>query len=210
MKIKQLTHHYGDFSLKIKDLNLLKEHIIGLIGENGSGKTTLIEAIAGVIQPDQFHKHGSPERILYIPSNLSPYGYLRVGEFCRLVIKYSNKQININTLLDRLKLSDKQDAKISTLSQGMKKKLTLIKLFVDDYDLVLLDEPFHGIDVKYMKDLNLILSDIKQSTTIVITSHVADNLVHICDSFVHLKDGQVTSMFDNPGNVDDIKEFMYD
>lgn len=61
-----------------------------------------------------------------------------------------------------------------------------------------------------MKDLNLILSDIKQSTTIVITSHVADNLVHICDNFVHLKDGQVTSMFDNPGNVDDIKEFMYD
>ncbi|WNZ98180.1 ATP-binding cassette domain-containing protein [Streptococcus iniae] len=76
----------------------------------------------------------------------------------------------------RIATSRKRNTQISDLSQGMTKKLSMVNIFINDYDLIILDEPFNSIDVNYIFQLKRLLLKLKKTTTIIISSHILDTL----------------------------------
>lgn len=211
MKINKIIHDYENFILNIEDLSLEKKQVIGLIGENGAGKTTLMDILSQmVIANNSFEVDGyDVDDILYIPSDTSPYYFLKVKEFAEIVIQYSNTNRTATEVIKELGLSDKKEVVISKLSQGMKKKLTLINLFLDDYSLVILDEPFNSIDLQYSYEIKEIIQDLKKDSTVLISSHIVDSLIDICDEFILLKDGSVAKTFINTGDKKELEAELF-
>lgn len=203
MYIDSIKHQFQTgFVLDVSDIKLEKNTIIGLIGPNGAGKTTLMNILAKRLKPNLNCNMDFNEEMLYIPSNIEPYNFLTVLEFINLSIKYSDIKIDNVELLDLLDLTDKKDSFIDELSQGMKKKLTLIQLFNDKYDLIILDEPFNSIDVDFIINIKSILKKLKKRTTIIISSHILDTLNDICDSFIYIKEGKIKETFSNNKSIE--------
>ncbi|GAB2024438.1 hypothetical protein OfM1_05090 [Lactovum odontotermitis] len=199
MNIKNIKHEYPNFTLSINDLSVGENKIIGLVGENGSGKTTLMDLLSGFLKANRSFEvlDYQMDEILFIPSDLGTYEYLTVGEFCTLVLKSAQHPKELAELLNQLKLADKKDTLISDLSQGMKKKLSLINLFTENYKFLILDEPFNSIDMSYVYDLKKEIKKISERATVLISSHILDTLNDLCDEFIYLKDGAVLKQFEN-------------
>ena len=143
MYIKQIAHAYSNFRLQITDLKLPEGEIIGLLGENGAGKTTLMNMLSGYYEANQTFdvEDFDVDNILYIPSDLEPYPFLTVSEFVTLIINHTGGIKTAKQLISELNLKGKEDTRIEELSQGMRKKLSLISLFIRDIGLLILDEP---------------------------------------------------------------------
>jgi ABC-2 type transport system ATP-binding protein len=199
MYIKKIRHIYDNFTLDIEDVELCPNKIIGLVGENGAGKTTLMNILSGYQQANAHFDTEGLERnaVLYIPSDLEPYSYLTVGEFIEIVAENNPTSMTPASLLTLLSLEDKEETIIEDLSQGMRKKLALINLFVTKNELIILDEPFNSIDMKYVHELKKWLSEMKEQSTILISSHILDTLSNLCDEFVYLQKGEVTKIIEN-------------
>ena len=193
MIIRKINHKYKNFELDIENLEIGNNKIIGLIGENGAGKTTLMDILSRMIKANtSFDVQDYNENdILYIPSQVSPYYFLTVSEFCKIVSEYSNSNKSSGEIINTLGLTEKKDTLISDLSEGMKKKLTLINILTGDYSLIIMDEPFNSIDLKYSYEIKKLILQLKENSTILISSHILDSLIDICDEFVLLKNGKV-------------------
>lgn len=212
MYINQIAHAYSNFRLQITDLKLPEGEIIGLLGENGAGKTTLMNMLSGYYEANQTFdvEDFDVDNILYIPSDLEPYPFLTVSEFVTLIINHTGGIKTSEQLISELNLKGKEDTRIEELSQGMRKKLSLISLFIRDIGLLILDEPFNSIDVTYITQLKSILKTFKGKTTILISSHILDTLNDLCDSFILLKNGEVAKTFANTGSIRELEEHLYD
>ena len=212
MYINQIAHAYSNFRLQITDLKLPEGEIIGLLGENGAGKTTLMNMLSGYYEANQTFdvEDFDVDNILYIPSDLEPYPFLTVSEFVTLIINHTGGIKTAKQLISELNLKGKEDTRIEELSQGMRKKLSLISLFIRDIGLLILDEPFNSIDVTYITQLKSILKTFKGKTTILISSHILDTLNDLCDSFILLKNGEVSKTFANTGSIRELEEQLYD
>lgn len=212
MFINKISHKYPTFSLNVENLNLEKNSIIGLLGENGAGKSTLMNILSGYIKPiGHFSvENWSDTSILYIPSDLDAYEYLTVEEFITFIIKYSKTNISIKDILDKVDMKDKKDSLIEKLSLGMKKKLTLIPVFLKDYDLIILDEPFNSIDLAYISTLKKFISSLKEKSTILISSHILDTLADICDKFVLLQNGNLKKELINKKDILNLESEIFD
>lgn len=212
MYIKNIIHNYPEFRLNIKDINLENNRIIGLIGENGAGKTTLMNILSGLQNANELFncEESDSDNILYVPSNIEPFDYMSVIEFVDIIRKYSKSKKSNSEILQDLELEDKKDTMVNSLSQGMKKKLTLINIFLYDYSLVILDEPFNSVDVKYIYQLKKMLIELKKRTTILISSHILDTLNDICDNFVYLKNGEVIKTFSNNHDITVLERELFD
>ena len=150
------------------------------------------------------------DNILYVPSNIEPFDYMSVMEFVDIIRKYSKSKKSNSEILQDLELEDKKDTMVNSLSQGMKKKLTLINVFLYDYSLVILDEPFNSVDVKYIYQLKKMLIELKKRTTILISSHILDTLNDICDNFLYLKNGEVIKTFSNNHDITVLERELFD
>ncbi|MCT4433137.1 ABC transporter ATP-binding protein [Lactococcus cremoris] len=212
MYIKNIIHNYPEFRLNIKDINLENNRIIGLIGENGAGKTTLMNILSGLQNANELFncEESDSDNILYVPSNIEPFDYMSVMEFVDIIRKYSKSKKSNSEILQDLELEDKKDTMVNSLSQGMKKKLTLINVFLYDYSLVILDEPFNSVDVKYIYQLKKMLIELKKRTTILISSHILDTLNDICDNFLYLKNGEVIKTFSNNHDITVLERELFD
>ena len=135
---------------------------------------------------------------------------MSVIEFVDIIRKYSKSKKSNSEILQDLELEDKKDTMVNSLSQGMKKKLTLINVFLYDYSLVILDEPFNSVDVKYIYQLKKMLIELKKRTTILISSHILDTLNDICDNFVYLKNGEVIKTFSNNHDITVLERELFD
>ncbi len=165
MELIKLIHSYGDFTLNVDNIKFEKGKIIGLIGENGAGKTTLMNAISGNLTINgEIKINGIKENdILYIPSTLTAYPFLTVSEFLDLVIKYTDTEKTKDIILDLLELKGKEKSLITNLSQGMNKKISLTPIFIRKYNLLILDEPFNSIDIKYIFELKKYIKNLSKN-----------------------------------------------
>ncbi|WP_375153245.1 ATP-binding cassette domain-containing protein [Streptococcus iniae] len=160
--------------MDISQMEIADNQIVGLIGSNGAGKTTLMNVLSRfLVASDAFDVSGlNEDKILYISSDLVPFDYMSVEEFVNIILKYSKSEKKCSTILDELQLQEKRNTQISDLSQGMTKKLSMVNIFINDYDLIILDEPFNSIDVNYIFQLKRLLLKLKKTTTIIISSHI--------------------------------------
>lgn len=212
MKVNIIRHKFPKFELDVRNVLFEDNHIIGLIGENGSGKTTLMNLLSEFLDANiAYEVEGiNVDEILFIPSELEPFEYMTVEEFVDIIREYSNSHKSNQELIETLSLVGKEEVLIGELSQGMRKKLSLINVFTRDYKLIILDEPFNSIDIKYIYQLKQLLVKLKRTSTIVISSHILDTLSDLCDDFIYLEDGRVKKVFKNTGDIKVLERELFE
>src|SRR5512145_579029 len=192
------------------DLSIRKGECFGLLGPNGAGKTTTLRMLLGLIAPD-----GGTAHLLDLPvpqaarearikvgvvpqmDNLDPdftvaENLLVYGRYFGL--KDSEIEARIPSLLEFASLTHKRDAKVPTLSGGMKRRLTLARALVNDPDVLFLDEPTTGLDPQARHLIWQRLRELtQQGKTLLLTTHFMDEAERLCDRLAVLDNGKLIS-----------------
>lgn len=203
VKIENLSKSYGDKTI-LKDLNLeiSKPGIYALIGPNGSGKTTLFNILANLTKADSgevylFDEENDESTIFskvsfLIDTNIL-YGYL--SGFDHLLFIESAQKLDKerkNIVIDKLHLSSFIHKKVSQYSLGMKQKLLIAMTLMNNPRLIILDEPFNGLDPTSLIQIRSLLVDLaKDGTTIIISSHGLTDISLLTGNILFLKDGKL-------------------
>src|SRR5437588_3168833 len=194
--IDHVSKSFGDFTA-VSDLSLEVKpgRVFGLIGPNGAGKTTTIRMIVNITAPDSgtIKLFGRPmttalqDRIGYLPEERGLYKKMKVGEQLRFFaelkdVRGKDADARIDQWLAKLQLSDWKDKRTKELSKGMQQKVQFITSVIHDPDLLILDEPFSGLDpvnVDIMKDT--ILEQKSANKTIILSTHQMEIAEKLCD-----------------------------
>jgi ABC-2 type transport system ATP-binding protein len=183
------------------DLQIDSGEVYGLIGPNGAGKTSLIRMLAAADPPSMGEIYINGERlhleqadshlkrlIGYLPDDFPLYDDLSVWDyldyFARLYqLNYRQRRQRLYEVLDLIELQTKRNAKIASLSRGMKQRLSLARTIIHEPLLLLLDEPVSGLDPIARIQFRQIIKALKEAgMTIVISSHVLSDLAEFCTS----------------------------
>jgi ABC-2 type transport system ATP-binding protein len=194
--LRNVTKRFDDFTA-VSDLSLEVRggRIFGLLGPNGAGKTTTIRMIVNIFAPDTgtvelFGKKITPanqDRIGYLPEERGLYKKMKVVDQIRFFAELKNvsgKEADrrIDRWLERLKLSEWKAKKSSELSKGMQQKVQFITTVLHEPDLLILDEPFSGLDPVNVDLLKEIVLELKQAgKTIIFSTHQMEVAEKICD-----------------------------
>ena len=194
--LDHVSKSFGDF-VAVSDLSLQvrRGRIFGLIGPNGAGKTTTIRMIVNITVPDsgRVELFGQPmstalqDRIGYLPEERGLYKRMKVGEQLRFFaelkdVKGKEADARIDKWLAKLQLTDWKQKKTKDLSKGMQQKVQFITSVIHEPDLLILDEPFSGLDpvnVEVMKDT--ILEQKAANKTIILSTHQMEIAEKLCD-----------------------------
>jgi ABC-2 type transport system ATP-binding protein len=219
VEIERITKTFGHVTaVNDLSLNVPKGSIYGFIGPNGSGKTTTLRMIMNIFYPDsgQIQIFGkemlgtSTDLIGYLPEERGMYKKMKVRDLLLFYgeLKSSRKvHKEVDHWLERLELSDWANKKIETLSKGMSQKVQFISTIVSKPELIILDEPFTGLDpvnVEAIKDAVLDLRS--QGATVIFSTHDMSVAEKMCDFiFMIFKgkkvlDGTLTSIQDMYGS----------
>jgi ABC-2 type transport system ATP-binding protein len=156
--------------------------ILALLGPNGAGKTTTLRCLAGLLLPDSgtvtLHDDRTVYRdlrgaVTFVPETPDLYGGLSVAEhlrFVALLYRLRSWEARAQELLDRFQLDDRKDALPGELSQGMRRKVVLIMALLHGAKVVLMDEPFNGLDPKAVRELREMVVDLAASGVAVVLS----------------------------------------
>jgi ABC-2 type transport system ATP-binding protein len=197
--------------------NIKQGDIFGLLGPNGAGKTTLIRMITGIFYPDsgdillkgkKFDPENDVKYIGYMPEERGLYKKMKIGEQALYLAQLKGLSKNdamykIKDWFKRLEMESWWNKKVEDLSKGMGQKLQFVITVLHEPDLIILDEPFSGLDPV---NANLIKDEIyrlaQKGTTIIFSTHRMEQVEEICDNIVLVNKGN--KILD--GTVNDIKQ----
>ena len=175
--------------------------IVGLIGKNGAGKTTLLEIIAGLIEPTagEVFINGETdddhELIGYLEDDPRFYENLTTKEIIHYYMLMQNKKISpseSDALLADFNLFEKRDVRIKELSRGMRQLLGFLLTMLRQPKIILLDEPFTGLDPSNMQMMKKKLRDLKdEGKSMIISTHILSFASDICDRVLFLDRGKI-------------------
>ena len=219
LKVENLTKYYGD-KKAIDNINIEVKpgEIFGFIGHNGAGKTTTIKSIVGILEFEEGNVYIDgvdikkypievKKKIAYIPDNPDIYENLTGIEYLNFIadifdISVSDRKEKILKYARLFEIEDNLSDLISSYSHGMKQKLVLISAFIHNPKLLVLDEPFVGLDPKAAFELKKLMKDIsKNGGSIFFSSHVLEVVEKLCDVVAIIKDGKILTC----GTVEQIK-----
>lgn len=219
LEIKGLTKKYKNADKNaIEDINLTIENgdIYGFIGPNGAGKSTTIKCLVGIhsfekgsIMLDGLSIKDNPiefkHQISYVPDNPDLYEFLTGMEYINFVSNVYDEDVSkedIINLAKKFNLENNLLEPIRTYSHGMKQKIALIGALIHKPKLIVLDEPFVGLDPKAAFDLKEIIKELCQNGMMVFfSSHVLEVVEKFCNKIAIIKNGQIISS----GLTDDVK-----
>ena len=219
LEIKGLTKKYKNADKNaIEDINLTIENgdIYGFIGPNGAGKSTTIKCLVGIhsfekgsIMLDGLSIKDNPiefkHQISYVPDNPNLYEFLTGMEYINFVSNVYDEDVSkedIINLAKKFNLENNLLEPIRTYSHGMKQKIALIGALIHKPKLIVLDEPFVGLDPKAAFDLKEIIKELCQNGMMVFfSSHVLEVVEKFCNKIAIIKNGQIVSS----GLTDDVK-----
>jgi ABC-2 type transport system ATP-binding protein len=196
LELKGVSKRYGTFqAVHPMDLTVQRGSTYGLLGPNGAGKTTTIRMTLRIMEPDtgQVMILGKPlsqeglDRIGYLPEERGVYRKMKVRGlltfFAELKgMKARDARPRIDTWLDRMELSSRADAKLMELSKGMQQKVQFIGSILHEPEIVILDEPFSGLDPLNQRVLREIINELKAAgRTIIFSTHIIEHAERICD-----------------------------
>lgn len=214
LEVKNMTGGYINIPV-LKDVTFTvgNGQLVGLIGLNGAGKSTTIKEIIGLLTPyqgnieiDGLELAQDPsqyrQKIGFIPETPSLYEELTLKEHLEVValaydLDWEIAWSRAERLLKIFRLDEKLDWYPVNFSKGMKQKVMIICAFMLNPSLLIVDEPFLGLDPLAIADLIALLEEEKaKGTSILMSTHVLDSAEKICDSFVILHQGQVRAQGD--------------
>lgn len=218
LRVEGLTKDYGESKGVFGfHLNLKEEDIVLLLGPNGAGKTTAIRGILGLISTDSGdikynedivgeHPTDFMKSVGAMVSSPAYYEYMTGYENLKLYASFypSVDDAAISRVLDLVELREAAPKKVAQYSTGMKQRLDFARAVLHNPDLLILDEPFNGMDIEKKAGLKDFLRDrsLNQGAMTLISSHMVGDLENLANRVVILYEGQV--LYD--GRVSDIKE----
>ena len=205
LKIENLTKTYGDFkALNHVSLEAENGKILGILGRNGAGKTTTIKSIMGIIEPEEgsitfdgIDIRKAKVSIGYLPEERGLYVNAVVKDqlLYFAMLNGMDKKVaftEIKKLLEEFKIPGYLNKKVKTLSKGNKQKIQLISAILHKPQIVILDEPFSGLDPVNIELFKSTVLDLKKSgATILFSSHRMEDVEEMCDRIVMLNKGNV-------------------
>lgn len=246
IEIKDLNYYFkSDWTflksqgLKNITLDVEEGESFGFLGQNGAGKTTTIKCLLGLLRPQsgelkifgEDSKLASSRKLVgYVPEQPYFYDNLKVIESIKMyagLSGVSNKDINrlCSKALERAKIEHKANALMRSLSKGQTQRLAIAQAIVHEPKLLVLDEPFSGLDPIGRKQISDLLFELKTAgTTIFICSHILSDIEFLCDRASIMAKGQILGIYDLKdlprldggtyeiviSNFDSIKEFVND
>lgn len=209
LNISHLTKRYGD-KLAVDDLSIhiAPGEIYGFIGHNGAGKTTTLKSAVGILQFDsgtitidgldlEDDPLGCKARLAYIPDNPDLYDFMTGIKYLNFIadifrVSPSDRMCRIRELADRLGLTDDLAQPISAYSHGMKQKLALISAWIHHPRLIVMDEPFVGLDPKASHLLKQMMREhCDQGGAIFFSTHVLEVAEKLCDKVAIIQRGRL-------------------
>jgi len=213
LKLENISKSYGDTkALSDVSFEINGNKIVGLVGRNGAGKTTLIKIIMNIMRPDtgevKFEHENFQNNIGFLPEERGLYVNSTVKEQLLLIANLNGmpkKQglENIKYYLEKLELGQHLNTTIKKLSKGNKQKIQLISAIIHNPEIIILDEPFSGLDpVNALIFREIILECKRQKKLIIFSSHRLDDIEELCDYVLFLKNGEIFIQ----GDIKQIKE----
>jgi len=219
LKIEHLTKKYGQ-KVAVDDLSLhiAPGEIYGFIGHNGAGKTTTLKSVVGILDFEEGEiyidgksiKDSSIEckrRIAYIPDNPDIYDYMTGTKYLNFIadiygVGKSERDEKIKKYADAFELTDALSGPIASYSHGMKQKLVVISALIHDPKLIVMDEPFVGLDPKASHILKELMRNICNSGgAIFFSTHVLEVAEKLCDKVAIIKEGKLIRQ----GTMEEVK-----
>ena len=201
LTINNLTKKFG-YLTAVKDLSFTinKGNVYGILGPNGSGKSTTLGVVLNVVNKTSgdFHwfdgditTHDALKKVGAIIENPNFYPYMSGYDNLRLVCKIKGVDLNkIDEKLEIVGLTDRKNSKFKTYSLGMKQRLAIASALLNDPEILILDEPTNGLDPQGIHQIRQIIKDIaNDGTTILLASHLLDEVEKVCTHVVVLRKG---------------------
>lgn len=217
LEIFNLTKKYNE-KVAVDNLSLTVPDgtICAFIGPNGAGKTTTLKSIAGIIDFEgqilidkidvSLHPMEAKKILAYVPDNPDLYEHLKGIGYLNFIcdvfgIEKAERKARIEVYAKRLGIYDDLSSSISSYSHGMKQKLALVSALIHNPKLLLLDEPFVGLDPVCSHEFKLIMRELADSkVTIFYSTHVLDVAEKICDNVAIIKEGKLVA-YDTMQNI---------
>ena len=205
LQVSNLNKKFGRRSvLSDVSFQVREGEVLGLIGPNGAGKTTLLECIAGLLPSNQGEIRyqdkplSSFERksvLFYLPDAVVPWAEQRVKWVLQFFEKlYGQSHDKLIQLFTPLRLEEIKESRLSTLSKGERKRLMLALGLLTSQPLLLLDEPFDGLDLRQTRDvMTMIRSNRSNDRTLLLSIHQLIDAERVCDRLVLLNEGKVAA-----------------
>ena len=219
LQIEHLTKIYGE-KKAVDDLSLhiLPGEIYGFIGHNGAGKTTTLKSVAGILRFDagEIRIDGTSIRtdplackrkLAYIPDNPDLYDYMTGIQYLNFIanifgVSAADRQVRIRELAERFELTNDLAQPIAAYSHGMKQKLAIISAWLHAPQLVVMDEPFVGLDPKAAHLLKGMMRELcDRGGAIFFSTHVLEVAEKLCDKVAILRAGKLI----RSGTMDEVK-----
>src|SRR5215210_3530444 len=202
LRVENVTKRFGEFTA-VDDLsfNVRAGRVFGFLGPNGAGKTTTIRMIVGITAPDDgaielFGERMSArlqDRIGYLPEERGLYKKMKIVDQLRYFAALKDvsgavADKRIDFWLDRMNLSEWKTKKTTDLSKGMQQKIQFISTVLHDPDLLILDEPFSGLDPVNVEFMIEVMAEFKtRHKTIIFSTHLMETAERLCNDILLIK-----------------------
>ncbi len=204
LTIKNLNKVYNKYVHAVKNLSLeiLKGNVYGILGPNGSGKSTTLGIVLNVVNKTSgeyswfggtMETHEALKKVGAIIERPNFYPYMTAKENLELVCKIKNIDYSkVQEKLALVGLFDRQNSKFNTFSLGMKQRLAIASALLNDPEILILDEPTNGLDPQGIHQIRDIIRLIaSQGTTILLASHLLDEVEKVCSHVLVLRKGEI-------------------
>jgi len=203
LKVEGISKRFGSArALEDVSFSARPGETLGLIGPNGSGKTTLFECIAGLTASDggSVLFHGQPlpvarrkEALFYMPDGIIPWAEQKVKWLLKLFEKlYGQSDVKADSLIEPLKLERLMQSRVGSLSKGERKRTLLALALLTPQPLLMLDEPFDGLDLRQARDvMSLLKSHAASGRALMLSIHQLADAERVCDRLALLSAGRV-------------------
>ena len=219
IEIKNVTKKYGN-NIALNDVSFKVDDgcVFAFIGHNGAGKTTLIKAITGIHDFDEGDilingksiKKDAIEckkEMAFVPDNPELYENMKAIDFINFIcdmyeVDYETRKNNIDKYAKMFEMEDHLNETIDSFSHGMKQKIALISALSHNPQILIMDEPFVGLDPKAVFDIKQVMNEmVKEGKTIFFSTHILDVAEKLCSKVAIIKQGKLVKV----GTMKEIK-----
>jgi ABC-2 type transport system ATP-binding protein len=213
LKVQNISRRFGNvFALNGVNFHVREGEVLGLIGPNGAGKTTLLEILSGLLSADQGLVSWdstplAPSRrkhvLFYVPESITLYPEQSTIAVLQLFARlFGQTNDELTRTIGDLSLSSVLATRVGALSKGYRKRLLLAVGLLATQPLIVIDEPFDGLDLRQTREvMNVLRHRVAGGRTLLLSIHQLSDAERLCDRFVLLSDGAVRG----EGNLEELR-----